>query len=58
MEKVSFSNRLVIHGEPIVWGFAVGRVFYYQDILTREIEKKAECRTSRPKRIRTLGKEN
>lgn len=31
---------MVIHGEPIVGGFAVGRVFYYQDILTREIEKK------------------
>ncbi|MFH1061923.1 MAG: phosphoenolpyruvate--protein phosphotransferase [Candidatus Omnitrophota bacterium] len=33
-------SRMVIHGEPIVEGFAVGRVFYYQDILTREIEKR------------------
>lgn len=31
---------MVIRGEPVVWGFAVGRVVYYQDILTREIEKR------------------
>lgn len=31
---------MVIRGESIVWGFAVGHVFYYQDILTREIEKR------------------
>ncbi len=37
---ISFPSRLVIRGESIVWGFAVGRVFYYQDILTREIEKR------------------
>ncbi|MCR4336370.1 MAG: phosphoenolpyruvate--protein phosphotransferase [Candidatus Omnitrophica bacterium] len=37
---VSSSTRLVIKGEPIVWGFAVGRVFYYQDVLTREFEIK------------------
>lgn len=33
-------DRMVIYGESIVLGFAVGRVFYYQDILTREIEKR------------------
>ena len=37
---IPISNRLVIRGESVVWGFAVGRVFYYQDILTREIEKR------------------
>lgn len=37
---IPFSNRLVVRGESIVWGFAVGRVFYYRDILTREIEKR------------------
>ncbi|MBF0252831.1 MAG: phosphoenolpyruvate--protein phosphotransferase [Candidatus Omnitrophica bacterium] len=36
----SVPKRIVIRGEPIVRSFAVGRVFYYQDILTREIEKK------------------
>ncbi len=33
-----FSKRVVARGESIVWGFASGRVFYYQDVLTREIE--------------------
>jgi len=37
MAKLS-SERIVIQGEPIVTGFAVGRVFYYQDVLTREVE--------------------
>ena len=29
---------MIIEGEGIVSGFAVGKVFYYQDILTRELE--------------------
>ena len=37
MDK-SFSKRVVISGEPIVTGFAVGQIFYYQDVLTREFE--------------------
>jgi phosphoenolpyruvate-protein phosphotransferase len=36
----SLPKRMVIHGEPIVMGFAIGQVFYYQDIFTREIEKR------------------
>ncbi|MFC1807765.1 phosphoenolpyruvate--protein phosphotransferase [Candidatus Omnitrophota bacterium] len=49
-------KRMVIHGEPIVSGFAVGRVFYYQDILTREIEKKNLTKKQveeEPKRLQT-----
>jgi len=34
----TFSDRFVFSGEPIVMGFAVGHIFYYQDILTREFE--------------------
>jgi phosphoenolpyruvate-protein kinase (PTS system EI component) len=34
-----FSNRVVVRGEPIVWGLASGCVFYYQDVLTRELER-------------------
>ena len=33
------STRLVIRGEPIVLGFAVGRAVYYHDVLTRELEQ-------------------
>ena len=33
-----FSDRIVFNGEPIVTGFAIGHIFYYQDILTREFE--------------------
>ena len=36
----SLPERMVFYGEPIVMGFAVGRVFYYQDIFTHEIEKR------------------
>jgi phosphotransferase system enzyme I (PtsI) len=34
----TLSDRIVIKGEPIVAGFAIGRVFYYQDVITRELE--------------------
>ena len=34
----TLSDRIVITGEPIVAGFAIGRVFYYQDVITRELE--------------------
>jgi len=37
MNKI-LSDRFVFSGEPIVMGFAVGQIFYYQDILTREFE--------------------
>lgn len=50
----SFPKRVVIHGEPIVWGFAVGRVFYYQDILTREIEKRELTEAQVEKEIKRL----
>jgi phosphoenolpyruvate-protein kinase (PTS system EI component) len=38
--KNIISKRTVFKGEPIVGGFAVGYVFYYQDILTRQVKKK------------------
>ena len=34
----NLSDRIVFNGEPIVTGFAIGHIFYYQDILTREFE--------------------
>ncbi len=34
----NFSDRIVFNGETIVTGFAIGHIFYYQDILTREFE--------------------
>ena len=33
-----FSKRRIIKGEPAVSGVAVGKVFYYQDVMTRELE--------------------
>ncbi len=38
--KQSLSDRLVIMGEPIAQGFAVGRILHFQDILTRESTKR------------------
>jgi len=39
MNKI-YTERIILKGSSIVTGFAVGQVFYYQDILTREIEKR------------------
>ena len=38
--KQSLSDRLVIMGEPIAEGFAVGRIVHFQDILMRESIKR------------------
>ena len=40
ISKQSLSDRLVIRGEPIAQGFAVGRIVHFQDILTRESTKR------------------
>ena len=34
----SLAKRFIVKGTPIVAGFAVGRVAYYRDIFTREVE--------------------